>query len=109
MLQFLPALLLVPGLWAAFRDLATSWSARSDLAAAIAQSGPDVAARLRALVAADDVAGVVMEIRRHLNDLPDGERRVAEDSLAQPSENGRRSYAKAVLGPTLRQHRMKFS
>ena len=100
-LGILPATLLVPALIVSVRTLIDSWRARNDLSKAIAKGGPEQARKLRALVEADDLPGVVAVIRGQLGALPPREQAQAEMALSQPSEIGRRSYAQAVLASGL--------
>ena len=97
----LPVAILLPALAVSVRTLVDKWRARNDLSTAIARGGPEQARKLRALVEADDLPGVVAVIRGQLGALPPREQAQAEMALSQPSEIGRRSYAQAVLASGL--------
>jgi hypothetical protein len=109
MLQYLPVALLAIALFVSIRNLITGIRAKLDLSAAIVKGGPELAERLRGLVAADDLPGVVHELRGHLAALPKAERESAEEGLCQRSESGRRFYAGSVMKRGLRQLEMTTS
>jgi predicted phage gp36 major capsid-like protein len=102
-LQSIPLVLLSAAAVSAVRTLVTKLRARSDLSAAIVNSGPESTTKIRQLVAKDDVAAVIDEIRGHLSELPARERQLADDALSQPSVSGRRSYAQSVVAQGLKQ------
>ena len=75
-----------------------AWLARRDLSRSVKNGNEEETARLRNLVAANDLDGAATIIRDHFRDLSQSERREADYALSQPSKTGRGRYIRAVAG-----------